>query len=49
MPFGTVIHSLISGTLNVLDKEWWLFSIILTAKFGPRVVRGHLLRKGGLR
>lgn len=41
--------SLIHGLLHLLDSTWWLFAIILAVKFGPRIVRGILLQRGGYR
>lgn len=45
----TVALPLISGTLHMLLSVWWLIVILLAAKFGPRIVRGILLQRGGLR
>jgi hypothetical protein len=43
-----LLTSLIGGCLHVLVSCWWLIAITVGAKFGPRFVRGLLMRRGGL-
>ena len=46
-----IVHlftSLLVGCGNVLVSCWWLFAVILGAKFGPRFVRGLMMRRGGI-
>lgn len=45
----SALLALIRGLGSMLVSTWWLFAILLAAKFGPRIVRGILLQRGGYR
>lgn len=45
---GHIFSALLGGIVHVFLSTWWLFAIVLGAKFGPRFIRGILLRRGGL-
>lgn len=46
---GHALIPIIHGTLNALTHTWYLFLPLLAAKMGPRVVRGFMVRRGGIR